>query len=153
MAEKYVPATEIERAELAIAELLRQRLPSTSVKVDVCPDDPSTYDMAGAPTAVLVHFAETRPAPAAGKRLGGPVGFAIIVMSKSARGADGGYLMLERAEQALSGTALPNMRAITVRRTRLDSQSGGLWRWVIEIETEMVRGRPVMTPHIPEEQG
>ena len=137
------PASEIERAEIAIVDHLKARL-GASVKIEPQPDDPERFDFAGASSAVLVHFAQSTPSGASsGNRvkLAGMVGFAVIVLSRSLRGQGGGYRLLETVEQALAGADIAGLREIHVKRSRLDMQAGGTWRWVVEVETELMRGR------------
>lgn len=133
-------SSEIERVEDAIVERLAPRLGS-SVRVEVHPDDPDNWDFAGAAQAVLVHFSQSQPAARSKVRLAGRVGFSVIVLARSLRGPGGGYALLENVEQALAGMQIPGAREVAVIRSRLDSQSGGTWRWVVDIETELTRGR------------
>jgi len=134
------PASEIERAEIAIVDHLKARL-GASVRIEAQPDDPERFDFAGASSAVLVHFAQSTPSAGNRVKLAGAVGFAVIVLSRSLRGQGGGYRLLENVEQALAGADVPGLREVRVKRSRLDMQSGGTWRWVVEIETELMRGR------------
>ncbi|MEC5291976.1 Gp37 family protein [Aurantimonas sp. C2-6-R+9] len=132
--------SEIERAEIAIVDHLKARL-GAHVRIEAQPDDPDRFDFAGASSAVLVHFAQSTPSAGNRVKLAGPVGFAVIVLARSLRGPGGGYQLLENAEQTLAGADIAGLREIAVKRSRLDSQSGGTWRWVIEVETELARGR------------
>lgn len=146
-----IRVSEIERVELAIAAHLKVWL-STDVFVDVQPDDPAKVDMSGKGRAVFVHFAQSVPnrgSPSV--KLAGKTGFAIICLAKSLRGASSGYALVEDVETAIAGTTLPGCREFAVLRSRLEGQAGGLWRWVVEVETETVRGRPrqPFDPFIP----
>lgn len=139
------PVSELERVELAIVEHLKGRLPN-DVRIDVQPDDAENWDMAGANRAVLVHFGASRPSATNRSAVSGPVSYAIIVLARSLRGAAGGYNLIEACEQAIANTALPGCRAFTVVQSALQEQSGGLWRWVIEVETELQRGAIIAAP-------
>lgn len=134
------PASEIERVELAIVEYLKAHLPN-DVFVDAQPDDPQTFDIAGKGRAVLVHFARSTPGKGPAVRVAGRTGFAIICFARSLRGASSGYALVEDVETAMAGAALPGCREFSVLRSALEAQGGGLWRWVVEVETETVRGR------------
>ena len=141
--------SQIERAERAIAEFLKGQV-ATDVRVDVQPDDPQSWDMGGADRAILVHFAQSVPsrkAPAV--KLAGRTTFAVICLARSLRGATSGYRLLEDVEIAMAGADIPGCRECVVLRSALEGQAGGLWRWVVEVETEIVRGRPAPSPAAP----
>lgn len=139
------PASELERVEALIVDHLKSQLPN-DVRIEVQPDDPERWDMAGATRAVLVHFGASRPSAKNRSAVGGPVSYAIIVLARSLRSAAGGYALIEACEQALANTALAGCRAFTISQSTLEGQSGGLWRWVIEIETELQRGAIAAAP-------
>ena len=149
-------ASEIERAERALVDLLKTEL-GNDVRIEVQPDDPETWDMGTANAAVLVHFAESRPSSNGNglnaAALAGPTGFAVIVLARSLRGPGGGYALIEDVQQAFAGKAPNGMRRIAVQRARLQGQSGGIWRWIVEVGTELITGRPrlagLATPVIP----
>lgn len=142
------PMSQIERVEAAIVAFLKTRLPN-DVFCTIHPDDPERFDMAGMGRAVLVHFAISQPSKTASAvKLACRTGFAIVCLAKSLRGASSGYALVEDVETAMAGAVLPGCREFAVLRSRLENQSGGLWRWVVEVETETVRGR-VTSPFAP----
>ena len=152
------PISEIERIETAIVSLLAAQCP-VNCRVEACPDVPEEFDLAGAPSAVLVHYAASRHVGAR-IRLAGPMGFAVIVVARCAdidgggvmtlRGPAGAYVLLETVEQTLAGGRVPGAEEIAVLRTQLESQAGGVWRWIVEAETGATRGAPAgESPGIP----
>lgn len=140
-------ASELERVEGLIVAQLKARL-GNDVRVEAQPDDPDNFDIGNTRQLVLVHFAGSRPATRNRATLAGPASYAVIVNARSLRGATGGYALVETCEQALAGVALPGAAAIQIVRTVLEDQRGGLWRWVIEIETQMQRGVSAAQPAI-----
>lgn len=143
------PASEIERVERAIVAHLAGIVPN-DVRLELQPDDPANFLMGDAPRAVLVHFIDAAAAPANAVKVAGRTAFAINVLARSQRGHEGGLALVQIIERAMAGVALPGARAFAVRRARLIDQTGGLWRWALEVETETLRGapQPVAAPFI-----
>ena len=133
------PASEIERVEIAIVDHLARIVPNDA-KLQLQPDDPAEFMMGDAPRAALVHFLDANAALANPTKVAGRTAFAINVLARSQRGHEGGLALLQIIERALAGVALPGCRAFAVRRSGLAGQTGGLWRWTLEIETETLRG-------------
>ena len=136
--ESLPPASHIERLELAIVDYLKPHLPN-DVTVMAQVDDPDHFDISNCDRVVMVHFAQNTPIGHR-DRLAGTTGFALICLAKQLRGAMGGYALVELVEKAMASAELPGSTAFAVKRSKLDAQVGGLWRWIVEVETETVRG-------------
>lgn len=133
------PTSEIERVERAIVDHLARSVPN-DVKLVLQPDDPEEFLMGDAPRAVLVHFLDANAAPVNPTKIAGRTVFAINILARSQRGHEGGLALIEIVSRALAGVSLPGARVFRIGRSQLVSQSGGLWRWSVEAETETLRG-------------
>ena len=136
--------TEMERVERLIVDHLKEEF-GPNVRIELSPDDPDKFDIAGSLQTVLVNFSGSVMTDGRAS-LSGAVRFGLVCLTRELRGAHGAYRLVEDVEQAMAGAYLAGAEEFAVNRTVFEGQSGGLWRTVVEVETSIVRGRVSSQP-------
>lgn len=132
----------IEAIEAALVERLRVRLPGSVSSVDAFPDALTDYDFPGTQAAAAFvryagsDFAPTGDDPRATYTPRENQKFQVVLLVRNLRSAQGGrvsaYDLLSEIRRGVHGHSFVGSTPMVPRRTWLDGEGGGVWRWVIE---------------------
>lgn len=129
------PPLVIEQVEDALLAALKADV-SGQCKVEAFPNDPTLYDFANLPAALLIHYAGSRysaakgPANTAQPRA---MEWALVLLCRSLRGQGGAYLHLEDIRLAVQGRAFAGAGPASLVRDQLMDEKDGVWRWEIRL--------------------